>query len=240
MPGGIYSALSGMQVRLHDLDRVASDLANVGTSGYKSERAATSAAERDRFRQALDAAVDVVGSDRKIDLRPGLVSSTGRDLDAALEGSGFFVIQTPEGTRYTRDGAFVRRGDGILSTRDGNPVIGADGEIRLGTGPVNIGEDGAIRVGDALAGRLKVVAFNAAEIERESGARFRAAPGATPVASTARVLGGALEGANVSVVDRMAALTEISRAFEGLQRAISVLSNDIDGRAITELGTRRG
>lgn len=239
MPGGIYSALSGMQVRMQDLDRVASDLANVGTSGYKSERAATSAAERIRFARALDAAIDVTGGERKVDLRPGIIANTGRDLDAAIEGTGFFVIQTPEGIRYTRDGAFTRRGDGILTTRDGNPVLGEDGEIRIGGGTIKIEENGAIRVGDAVAGRLKVVNFDAPQdIERESGARFRAAPNATPGAASARVVGGSLEAANVSVVDRMAALTEITRAFEGLQRGISVLSNDIDGRAITELGRR--
>jgi flagellar basal-body rod protein FlgF len=239
MPGGIYSALSGMQVRIQDLDRVASDLANVGTSGYKSERAATSAAERPRFERALESAIDVVSSERRVDMRPGLMTTTGRDLDAALEGPGFFVIQTPEGERYTRDGAFIRRGDGILTTRDGNPVLGEGGEIRLGNGIAKIGEDGTIRIDEAVAGRLKVVAFEApGDMERETGARFRAAPNRTPQPSAALVVGGSLEAANVSVVDRMAALTEITRAFEGLQRGISVLANDIDGRAISELGRR--
>jgi flagellar basal body rod protein FlgG len=132
----------------------------------------------------------------------------------------------------------MRRTDGVLTTRDGNPVVGEDGEIRLGNGPANIEADGTIRTGTTVAGRLKVVAFDDADIERESGARFRAIETASPRASTARVVGGALEAANVTVVDRMAALTEITRAFEGLQRGISVLANDIDGRAITELGKR--
>ena len=59
MPGGAYAALSGMRSRLEDLDRLASDLANVGTAGYKTERAATVAAERPSFRAVLDSAVDV-------------------------------------------------------------------------------------------------------------------------------------------------------------------------------------
>jgi flagellar basal body rod protein FlgG len=238
MPGGIYSALSGMQVRIQDLDRLASDLANVNTSGYKSERAANHAAERARFTQALDSAIDVVDGTSKIDFRPGLLSTTGRDLDAAIEGNGFFVIDTPDGTQYTRDGAFIRRSDGVLTTRDGNPVVGENGEIRLGNGPVVIGEDGTIRQGATVAGRLKVVTFAPDEIERVSGARFRAATAVTPAASTARIVGGSLEAANVSVVDRMATLTEVTRAFEALQRGISVLANDIDGRAIAELGRR--
>jgi flagellar basal-body rod protein FlgF/flagellar basal-body rod protein FlgG len=235
----MYAALSGMSVKLQDIDRVATDLANVGTSGYKAERAAASAAERGQFRRELDSAIDVMGGDRKLDLRPGLIGSTGRDLDVALEGNGFFVVQTPEGERYTRDGGFIRRGDGVLTTRDGNPVMGQDGEIQIGNGLVKIGEDGTIRVGGAVAGRLKVVSFEApGDIVRESGARFRAGATVTPVDSTARVIGGSLESANVSVVERMATLTSITRAFEGLQKGISIMANDIDGRAIQELGRR--
>jgi flagellar basal body rod protein FlgG len=189
--------------------------------------------------RALDSAIDVTSAERRTDLRPGMMASTGRDLDVALDGPGFFVIQTPEGERYTRDGAFMRRSDGVLTTRDGNPVLGEDGEIRFGTEAVKIAEDGTIQVGEAVAGRLKVVAFDApGDLERESGVRFRAAGDATPTAATARIVPGSLEAANVSVVERMAALTEISRAFEGLQRGISVLANDVDGRAITELGRR--
>lgn len=240
MPGGIYSALSGMRTRLEDLDRVAADLANVNTSGYKTERSATSAAERQTFARHLDSAIDVMSNGTRVDFRSGAISTTGRELDAAIEGNGFFVIETPAGLRYTRDGAFTRRGDGTLTTRDGFPVMGEGGVITLGAGPVNIAEDGTIRTGETVAGRLKVISFKAPEdAERESGARFRAAADRTPEAATdVRVVAGSLESANVTVVDRMAALTEISRAFESLQRGISVLANDIDGRAITELGRR--
>jgi len=236
----MYTALSGMTVKMHDIDRVAADLANVNTSGYKSERAAAQVAERQLFRHELDSAIDVMTGDKRIDLRPGQVATTGRDLDAALDGNGFFVINTPQGERYTRDGGFVRRSDGILATSDGNPVVGQDGEIPLGPGPVKIGEDGTVRAGGTVAGRLKVVTFGGPnDIQRESGARFRAATGATPVdAADARVVGGSLEAANVSVIERMATLTEITRTFEGLQRGLSIMANDIDGRAISELGRR--
>jgi len=118
MPGGAYSALSGMQARLADLDRLASDISNVGTSGYKSERAATVAAERPSFRAVLDSAVDVTTGGTRLDFRPGTIGTTGRDLDAAIEGAGFFVVNTPNGERYTRNGSFVRRSDGVLTTSE--------------------------------------------------------------------------------------------------------------------------
>jgi len=239
MSGGAYSALSGMLTRIGELDRLASDLANVGTAGYKTERAARVASERDgRFRLALDSAVDVTDGERRVDFRAGSLATTGRDLDLAIDGQGFFVVSTPNGQRYTRNGSFTRRADGLLTTAEGEAVLGEGGQIRLGPGKITIDQDGTIRTGETVAGRLRVVEFNETSIERESGARFRAVPGATPRPATGKVLGGALEQANVGVVDRMVALTEIKRSFEALQRGATVLMNDIDGRAINELGRR--
>ena len=239
MSGGAYSALSGMKTRLEELDRLAADLANIGTSGYKTERSAKAVAEREAFNSALNSAVDVVANGSKIDFRGGTLAGTGRDLDVAIDGRGFFVVDTEAGPRYTRDGSFTRRSDGLLTTASGDPVQGEGGEIRLPKGQVAIAEDGTIRVNDAVAGRLKRVEFaSEADLMRETGARFRAIPGATPTDSATPVIGGSLEQSNVSAVDRMAALTEITRAFEGLQRGVSLIYNDIDARAISELGRR--
>jgi len=244
MPGGVYSALSGMRSRLEDLDRLASDLANVGTAGYKTERAATVAAERPSFRAVLDSAVDVTTGATRLDFRPGTLGTTGRDLDAAIEGAGFFAVTTPNGERYTRNGSFVRRADGVLTTADGLPLLAAappgqpPAQIKVGTGPISISEDGTVKAGDVVAGKIKVVAFaSESDIERESGTRFRAKTGVTPAAASPRIVGGALEQSNVTLVDRMVALTEVQRSFEALQRGVSVL-NDIDTRAIGELGRR--
>ena len=240
MSGGAYSALSGMLTRIGELDRLASDLANVGTAGYKTERAARVAAERDRqrFRLALDSAVDVTDGGRRVDFRAGSLATTGRDLDMAIDGRGFFVITTPNGQRYTRNGSFTRRADGLLTTAEGEPVLGENGQIRLGPGKITADQDGTIRTGETIAGRLRLVDFDESNIDRESGARFRAMPGVKPRPATGKVMGGSLEQANVGVVDRMVALTEIKRSFEALQRGATVLMNDIDGRAINELGRR--
>ena len=105
MPGGSYAALSGMRARMEELDRLAVDLANVGTSGYKTERGTTSASERPSFRATLDSAVDVVRGGTRTDFKSGAIAPTGRDLDVAIDGRGFFVVETPAGERYTRDDA---------------------------------------------------------------------------------------------------------------------------------------
>jgi len=245
MPGGAYSALSGMKARLEDLDRLASDLANVGTSGYKTERAATVAAERPSFRTVLDSAVDVTNGGVRLDFRPGTINTTGRDLDVAIEGAGFFAVTTPAGERYTRNGSFVRRADGVLTTGEGFPILPAGaptnppGQIRVGTGQISISDDGTVKAGDVIAGRIKVVQFGSEDdVDRETGTRFRAKAGVAPVAANSRIVGGALEQSNVTMVDRMVALTELHRSFDALQRGVSTLMNDFDARAISELGRR--
>jgi flagellar basal-body rod protein FlgF len=239
MPGGAYSALSGMRMRLDDLDRLAADLANVNTAGYKTERTATEAAQRD-FASLLDSAIDVTSGGSKTDFRPGTIASTGRDLDVAIDGKGFFQIETPAGMRYTRGGNFTRQADGLLTTADGMPVMGEGGQIQLPAGPVTISADGTISVSKAVVGKIKVVAFERdIDLERETGTRFRAVGGVEPDDDpNARLFSGSLEQSNVSVVERVAVMTEVTRAFEALQKGISVIMNDIDGRAINELGRK--
>ena len=240
MAGGAYVALSGLRARADHLDRLASDIANAGTSGYKAERGTTSAAERPAFDRMLQSAIDVAPGPERYDFRNGSIASTGRELDAALEGPGFFVVQTDAGPRYTRNGHFERAADGTLVTEDGLAVLGEKGPITLGTGALKIDEDGTVRSGASVSGKLQVVTFaDDAALGREGNSRFRTTDAAKPApAKGTAVRGGALEKSNVSMVERIAELTEVTRTFEALQKGVSMLMNDIDGRAITELGKR--
>jgi flagellar basal body rod protein FlgG len=112
------------------------------------------------------------------------------------------------------------------------------GEIRLNPGRVTIDGDGTVRNGTAVAGKLQVVEFAENDLVHESGAKFRAIPGAQSEPFSGALISGSLEQSNVSAVDRMAALTEVSRGFDMLQRGVSVIFNDVDSRAISELGRR--
>jgi flagellar basal-body rod protein FlgF len=239
MSGGAYIALSGLRVRSAQLDRAAADIANAGTAGYKSERASSWAAERPTFQATLDSAIDVTAGPSRLDLRPGAVTGTSRELDFAIDGPGFFVLQTPSGLRYTRNGSFTKSADGKLVAADGAQVQGEDGPIQLGAGPVTVNNDGSVLVGGAPAGRLRVVDFaDTSGLEREEAGRFRWDGSVAPKPAAGAVKGGALEQANVSIVERVANLTEVTRSFEALNRGITVLMNDLDARAISELGRR--
>jgi flagellar basal body rod protein FlgG len=239
MAGGAYAALSGLRARVEQLDRLASDLANAGTSGYKSERTTTVAAERPTFRAVLDSAVDVAAGPGRIDFAPGTLHPTGRDLDFSLDGPGFFVVETPAGPRYTRNGQFARRPDGSLTTMDDLPVLGESGPIVLAPGAVSVDSDGTIRAGNVVAGKLQLADFaDYTTLVREGAGRFRPTVAQAVIPSTATVRSASLEQSNVSVADRMVQLTELARGFEALQRGITILMNEVDGRAISELGRR--
>ncbi|HUK36217.1 MAG TPA: flagellar hook basal-body protein [Vicinamibacterales bacterium] len=239
MPGGYYIALSGMKTRLSALDRLASDIANASTAGYKVERASTQQADRPSFDRSLESAIDVATGNSRVDVRSGAVVPTGRPLDVSVDGSGFLVVDTPNGPRYTRSGRLMRRADGVLTTSEGDVLQDTSGKpIKVSDGPITIDEDGSVRSNDAISGTLKVVTFDStASLEKETSSRFKSDVAPTPTPNPT-LKSASLEQSNVSVVDSVTELTSVTRSFETLQRALSVLMNDVDGRAISELGRR--
>lgn len=238
MAGGYYTALSGMHTRMQALDRVASDIANASTAGYKTERNSTAQADRPSFNAVLQSAVDVTSGGSRLDLRPGSLTSTGRTMDMAIEGSGFLEVETPYGTRYTRNGHLVRRADGMLATDEGDAVLGAAGPIKIGQGAIEIDSDGTVREGKSAVGMLKIVDFAPeARLERDGGSRFRTAAEPRTV-DKPTFAAGTLEQSNVQIVERVVELSEVSRNYQTLLKAVSVLMNDVDRGAITELGRR--
>lgn len=239
MSGSHYIALSGLRARVDELDRLAADIANVGTSGYKGERDTTAAAERNSFDRSLQSAIDTTHGGRRLDTSDGALASTGRPLDVAIDGPGFFVVETANGPRYTRNGHFTIDAERKLVTEDGMAVQGANGPISIGDGEVHVDGDGTVWADRTKAGKLSVVTFaDPGQLGRDQGSRLRA-DGQTPTPVDApAVRGGTLEQSNVSVAERLAELTTVSRGFEALQKSISLLLNDVDGRAIDQLGRR--
>ena len=240
MSGGYYIALSGMRARLDQLDRLSEDLANAGTAGFKGERVGSANAPRPVFGAALETAIDVSLGQRRLDMRQGTVMPTGRGLDVAVQGNGFLSVQTPSGPRFTRNGNLLRAADGSLATSEGGIVLGEGGPIKLGPGTVKIDDDGTVTSGGKVAGRIQVVGFaDPRLLVREGGALLRAdAPMAPEPLDGPVVKAGVLEQSNVSVVERMGELTGVARSFQALQKAVSVMMNDVDGRAIDSLGRR--
>ena len=185
MDSGLYAAYTGLLARTQALDTAANNLANAGTVGFR--------AQRDYFRSVLAGAENVespsqvgdavndfgVLGGNLIDQGQGTVTATGNPLDMALNGPGFFAIQSAQGVQYTRDGGFLRSDTGVLQTAEGEPVLDVGGNpITIPSGTINIGPDGSISVTtagvSAIAGQVGVFGFPAGtERRRWSRARWK-------------------------------------------------------------------
>ena len=129
------SACRGKWRSAHELDIVANNIANIDTTGFKADNAAFSRiSDAGRAATASSPARTAASAScrtapRWIDLSPGAIQRTGNPLDVAIDGKGYFVVQTPRGQRYTRNGAFEINATGQLVTSDGDQVLGAGGPI---------------------------------------------------------------------------------------------------------------
>jgi len=228
MSSSFIDTYTAMDARLKLVDVIANNLANANTTGFKRD-----------FGQILE---NEFGSEAatQLDVSPGQVVSTGNELDAALNGPGFFVVETPNGERYTRAGNFSLSSNGELVTKEGMKVLStSNSPISLGEGKVEIHDGGVVTVDGNEIATLKVVTFNdITKLQKEGLSRFvwRGAPGGIQVVSEPEVRGGYLERSNVSAIDEMVHLMSAYREFEAVQRALRTLMNEMDGRLIQESG----
>lgn len=234
MGDGIYIATAGAVAQSNALDVTANNVANASTVGFRGERM-TFAQVLTRTRSP-DVAM-VTGQTPAIDTQAGVITSTGEPLDIALEGDGYFAVDTSNGVRYSRAGDLTRDADGIIRTATGLQVRSADGgplQIPPEATQIAIGDDGAISTELGPVGNLALATFAPGTIRHEGGSLFVAtgAPSADP---PPRVLQGSLEGANVNVVRGVVDLVKVSRTYEALLRFIQGY-HDIESRAARELG----
>jgi len=197
---------------------LANNLANAATGGFKADQLT--------FSEALDAATGapVIGATQYVDAAPGPIQKTGNTFDLAIDGDGYFVVETPDGRRFTRDGAFGLAADGTLVTHDGNPVQGSGGGIAVDPQAASVGvdESGRVWVDGAQVGQLDIVTFPSGSPPTKAGGNLFAGTGETAVENP-KVIPGALEGSNVSVIAEMTRMIEVSRGYEAYQKLVQTL-----------------
>jgi flagellar basal-body rod protein FlgF len=231
---GIYIATAGAVAQSNALDVTAHNISNASTSGFQGSRVT--------FSQALATAqspdVALVGnSSSGVDDTAGAISQTGSPLDVALDGPGYFAVETSSGTRYSRAGALTRDTAGVLCTQDGHPVKNAGGgtiTIPEGATQISIAADGAVSADGEEIGRFELVRFDAKQLKRE-GATLLAARGKPVDGPPPQLVQGALEGSNVNVVRGVVDLVRVSRTYESLMRVIEGYSA-INNRAARDIG----
>ena len=220
----IYTAMTGAQQVVGQQASVAHNLANVATNGFR--------AQIDAFRAVpvegpglLATRTQVQTDTVAADFSPGAIQQTGRDLDMAIQGSGWIAVQTPEGGEaYTRNGALRVSENGLLQTQSGQFVLGDGGPITIPPDArLMVGRDGTVSsfvpgtvpAVPAVLGRIKLVNPPGDQLVRGDDGLFRTRDGA-PAEADARVviIGSALESSNVNVVDAMVRMIGLGRQFD--------------------------
>jgi flagellar basal-body rod protein FlgF/flagellar basal-body rod protein FlgG len=242
MDSGYYAAMTGLVARTQALDIAATNLANAQTPGYRSEQ--------EYFRSVLlgpDAEdsqlgrtvnnFGVLGGDR-LSMTQGALAQTGNALDLAIEGEGFFQVQTSNGPRFTRDGAFHRTPGGQLVTSAGDTVLSTTGQpIPVPPGEVTVGVDGVLSVAGGVVATVGIFTFpRGAELTPEGSNRYLALQGVKPVLSTnAAISQGAIENANQSVIQGSLNLVMVQREAEMMQKALTVFHTEFNKIASEDL-----
>lgn len=248
---GLYPLASGSQALIQRLDLLANNLANVDTAGYK--------ADRSLFRSYLNAValppVPVSGAampfsrlpfveEIRTDFSQGAIQETGHSLDLALEGEGFFAVDTSQGVKYTRQGNFYLDPQGVLVNGGKLPLLGTKGPIRLppGGGNLVIDSQGKVFVGGTEVDALRIADFpKPYPLQKEGNGLFGLSDpkAAERPATRFKLQQGSLELSNVSLIRGLTDLISVSRSYEAYQKAIDQLigPNGASAKAANRVGS---
>jgi flagellar basal-body rod protein FlgF len=239
MDNSLLIGLSRQVALVRELEVVANNIANIGTTGYKSDRSVFEQylmlpANSGEFPAGSRQLAYVRDRATWHNLAPGPIQRTGGPLDVAIDGDAFLVVQTAAGPRYTRNGALQLSPTGALVTNQGDPVLGTGGPIQFQNTDhdISIGEDGTITVregasatSDSTRGQLQLAHFaNPAALQKQGGSLFSAPGGVAPEQASlnVRVVQGAIEQSNVNPVGEMSRMIEITRTYEQISNILQL------------------
>lgn len=226
---GLYNAASAVDVAEQQHRIIAENLANASVPGFRRKLAAVETFESTLLRAGSQpSAVPQWGTriyEAAVDFTPGPVQKTGNPLDVAIRGDGFFAVDTPSGTLYTRNGTFQIDDQGRLTTSSGWLVAGDGGPLTLPaeTTPsrVHISPEGGVYVDETQVGNLRLVSFaDNSRLEEAGTTLFRAPPGTAPQSAEIAVEQGARELSNVVAVDELVRMIAGMRHLEAAQKAM--------------------
>lgn len=229
-------ALSYQLALKNQLDITANNIANVSTPGFQSSHPIFA-----EFLVSIDETGEeiayVIDEGTVRNLNPGPVNSTGNPLDIAIEGRGYFVVETEEGISYTRNGAFRLDASGQLVTssgatvmNDGNdPIVIAPGETKI-----NITRDGTISTENGAIGRFRLVEFTDEQSMTQLGNSLFDSEQEPLEAADSSVVQGMLEGSNVISVAEITRMIELLRSYQAANQLITS-ENEREQQAIETL-----
>lgn len=210
-----YAALSRQSGLMREIQVVANNIANAATTGYRQQGLVFS-----EFIQSAPGQPALSMAEARVhntSMVQGALDGTGGTFDLAIEGEGFFMVETPAGTRLTRAGSFSPDAGGELVTPGGDRVLDAGGAaifVPPDARDIRVSADGTISAAGRPIGQIGVfLPVDRNGLVREDGVMFRADAGTEP-APEARIVQGFLEGSNVDAIGQVARMVEIQRAYE--------------------------
>jgi flagellar basal-body rod protein FlgF len=223
MDVGLYRMVAAMRTNQQRVEIVASNIANAETVGFKrmlhvahGQRSGQGGAEHEQVATATS-----------VDLQQGIMSHTGEPFDLALDGAGFFLVDTPDGEVMTRSGMFQVTTDGVLTTNDGNPVVwdGTRGQVDPNGGEISFAGNAQVLQGGQPIGKIKLVNVeHANHIVLDAKGQYRLGKGHKFTDAEATVNQGFLERANVQTVDELVEMIAAQRSFEQAAQTFRLIS----------------
>jgi len=247
-----------MLLQRRHMEVITNNIANADTTGFKKEYLVSHSFDEVMLRRIRDdrafgqervasARWPMVGPlnlgtqvDQKyIDFAEGSLDNTERNTDFALLGDGFFVVQTAQGERYTRNGAFYIDQMGYLVDGEGNFLLGENGPIRVGGLNFTVDQLGGVRVGDEFIDRIRVASFADNNTLRKQGGNLFFSTAAPQAAANPHFIAqGYLEMSNVDIGREMVDMLTVFRTYETNQRMITMIDETV-GKAVNEIGRLR-
>lgn len=243
MDSRYYAACTALKTQSNALELIANNVANINTTGYRAQLPSfesllvegRNSTPSNGWSRLVNQFAVLDGA--RLDLTEGNLQRTGNPLDLALDGPGFFAVQTTAGVLYTRDGNFRLSAKGQLTTAAGDAVLGTAGPINVpGNAQIAIGPDGTISVAGAVTGKLRLVEIApGAPLTAVGGQYYSASAAAAAPALHTQIRAGILESSNVNPVAAVVALITAQRQAEMIGRAMSAFYSDFNRIAADEL-----
>jgi flagellar basal-body rod protein FlgF len=222
MESALLLSLSRQMAIKDQMESIANNVANLSTPSYKGERAL--------FHEYLDGArgpkqityPQLKGLFRET--MEGPMAATGNSLDVALRGKGYMVVDTPEGTRFTRDGHLSINSKSQIVTQQGHPVLGVNNRpmtVPPDTKNITIAENGSVSAGEVKVGQFKLVAFENEQNLVRTGDGLYKTDAPQRRATDVEVVQGNLEGSNIQPVLEITRMIDAARMYESAQKVIN-------------------
>lgn len=226
MENGILVGLSAQTALRRQLEVVANNLANMNTTGFKREKMLfTPFLPAHSTAAAMKGGRPVFVEDRAtvFDVSPGRLETTSAPLDLAIRSDGYFVVETPQGTRYTRNGQLHVNDQGQLVTAAGHPVMGS-GDAPIALDPAStqiaVAADGTISAETGDVGRLHIVRFSDAGSLRSTGGGLWSSDEAPLDVERPDVVQGMLERSNVEPILELEQMIQVQRAYDQAKQLV--------------------